>query len=121
MQPSEDADWDDDYQPLSSQGMRPRVLETGRADLVARYLDEGGVPLAEVADRLGFSAPSAFSRWHRVRFGVDGQRGCFGIGGRRGYFGVGGWRGCFGVDGRLAFRHSFHGIPLAPSSLLHLS
>lgn len=46
------------------------VLTQVRRELWARYRDDGGWPLAEVAARLGFSAPSAFSRWHRQQFGV---------------------------------------------------
>jgi len=56
------------------------VLEGVRADLVQRYLGAAagtrhahgpaaGRPLADLAVLLGFSAPSAFSRWHRMRFG----------------------------------------------------
>lgn len=40
-----------------------------RSDLLARYLKEGVRSLAEVSALLGFSAPSAFSRWHRQQFG----------------------------------------------------
>ena len=40
-----------------------------RCDLVARYLKEGARSLGEVSALLGFSAPSAFSRWHRQQFG----------------------------------------------------
>lgn len=53
------------------------LLDGVRADLVARYLDEAGAPraLAELAPLLGFSAHSAFTRWHRERFGIaPGER-----------------------------------------------
>ncbi len=46
-----------------------RLVDTVRRDLMARYRDDGSRPLAEVAVLLGFSAPSAFSRWHRQHFG----------------------------------------------------
>ena len=42
---------------------------------VARYLADGARPLGEVAALLGFSAPSAFSRWHRQRFGRPARQG----------------------------------------------
>jgi AraC-like DNA-binding protein len=53
------------------------VLESVRTELVARSLGTGagtrhaaaGRALADLAPLLGFSAPSAFSRWHRQRFG----------------------------------------------------
>jgi len=41
-----------------------------RNELLSRYLEDGARPLAQVAGLLGFSDPSAFSRWHRNRFGV---------------------------------------------------
>jgi AraC-like DNA-binding protein len=41
-----------------------------RGELLSRYLEDGARPLAEVAGLLGFSDASAFSRWHRNRFGV---------------------------------------------------
>ena len=53
------------------------LLDGVRADLVERYLGaaagprgpKAARPLADLAVLLGFSAPSAFSRWHRQRFG----------------------------------------------------
>ncbi|MBL8326612.1 MAG: AraC family transcriptional regulator ligand-binding domain-containing protein [Rubrivivax sp.] len=58
------------------------VLDSVRGDLVLRYrgtaaasLRRGaGRPLADLAALLGFSAPSAFSRWHRQRFGQPPSR-----------------------------------------------
>ncbi len=44
------------------------IVDAIRCELVARYIDEGTRSLAQVADLLGFSAPSAFSRWHKQRF-----------------------------------------------------
>lgn len=46
-----------------------RLVDGVRSDLLTRYL-EGQRPLAEIAPLLGFSAPSAFSRWHRRQFSV---------------------------------------------------
>ncbi len=45
------------------------VVDTVRGELAASYLDEGRRSLTDVADLLGFSAVSAFSRWHRRQFG----------------------------------------------------
>jgi AraC-like DNA-binding protein len=41
------------------------IIEAVRRELLKRYLDDGSRPLGEVAGLLGFSAPSAFSRWYR--------------------------------------------------------
>lgn len=49
-----------------------QLLDGVRNDLMARYR-QGSRPLAEVSALLGFSAPSAFSRWHRQRFGVSAR------------------------------------------------
>ncbi|MBL8351124.1 MAG: AraC family transcriptional regulator ligand-binding domain-containing protein [Burkholderiaceae bacterium] len=56
-----------------------------RRDLLGRYLAERSRPLTEVSALLGFSAPSAFSRWHREQFGAAassrwGQRASRGAG-----------------------------------------
>jgi AraC-like DNA-binding protein len=40
-----------------------------RAELAESYLESGKGRLADVADLLGFSALSAFSRWHKRHFG----------------------------------------------------
>ena len=47
------------------------VLCAVRADLAARHIRDGNRPLAEIAELLGFSALSAFSRWFRKRFGAS--------------------------------------------------
>lgn len=53
------------------------IVDGARRELAARYVDDGGRPLSEIAALLGFSAPSAFSRWYRQRFGVSAaQRRC---------------------------------------------
>ena len=46
------------------------VVDRVRGELVARYLDDRARPLADIALLLGFSAPSAFARWHRQQFGM---------------------------------------------------
>ncbi len=58
------------------------ILDTERADLVLRLIEDGDRPLKEMAALLGFSAQSAMARWFRGRFGCsitqwrgnDGQR-----------------------------------------------
>ena len=47
------------------------VVDSVRAELVTRYIDNRDRPLASVAELLGFSAHSAFSRWFRHRFGCS--------------------------------------------------
>lgn len=46
------------------------VVQSLRQELLDRYLAEGAQSLTTVSALLGFSSPSAFSRWHRERFGV---------------------------------------------------
>lgn len=46
------------------------LVDAVRADLATGYLGDAARPIGEIAALLGFSAPSAFSRWHRQRFGV---------------------------------------------------
>jgi len=70
----------------SSVGMYPRALhrhlardgetfssivDAARADLAQRYVKDRGRSLSDVAYLLGFSGPSAFSRWFRERFGCS--------------------------------------------------
>jgi AraC-like DNA-binding protein len=47
------------------------IMDSVRAELVTRYIDNRGRPLALVAELLGFSALSAFSRWFRNEFGCS--------------------------------------------------
>lgn len=55
---------------LAAEGTSFSALVNGlRRDLLSRYLDDGSCSLGEVAALLGFSEPSAFSRWHRQQFG----------------------------------------------------
>lgn len=46
-----------------------QIVQEVRMGLTVQYLEESDRPLAEVAELLGFSALSAFSRWHRTHFG----------------------------------------------------
>ena len=47
------------------------LMDSVRAELVTRYIDNRDRPLASVAELLGFSALSAFSRWFRAQFGCS--------------------------------------------------
>jgi AraC-like DNA-binding protein len=59
---------------LSAEGTTfSELVDSLRNDLLARHLAEHGRPLAEVSALLGFSAPSAFARWHRARFGTSAR------------------------------------------------
>jgi len=49
------------------------VVDEVRGELLSRYVEDGARPLGEVSALLGFSAPSAFSRWHRNRFGASAR------------------------------------------------
>jgi len=51
------------------------VMNTVRRELAAHYTEDPTRPLSQVAELLGFSALSAFSRWYKQQFGeVAGQR-----------------------------------------------
>ena len=59
---------------LAAEGTTFSALIDGmRADLLQRYLAEGARSLSEVSALLGFSEPSAFSRWHRRLFGAPAR------------------------------------------------
>jgi AraC-like DNA-binding protein len=47
------------------------ILSTTRARLAERYLPNERYSLTDVSQLLGFSAPSAFSRWFRGQFGTS--------------------------------------------------
>jgi len=51
------------------------IVEAVRVELAGRYVADARRTLAEVSSLLGFSAPSAFSRWYRRRFGDTATRG----------------------------------------------
>lgn len=44
-----------------------------RKELAARYVFESNRSLTEVAELLGFSAPSSFSRWYQMQFGCSAK------------------------------------------------
>ncbi|NMG76440.1 helix-turn-helix domain-containing protein [Aromatoleum diolicum] len=45
------------------------ILDGARRDLAVKYLSNSQRPLKDLAELLGFSEPSAFSRWFSSRFG----------------------------------------------------
>lgn len=47
------------------------LVAAERGELATRYVEGTERPLSEVAALLGFTAPSAFSRWHVAEFGVS--------------------------------------------------
>jgi AraC-like DNA-binding protein len=47
------------------------LVDSVRAELVTRHIENGDRSLASVAELLGFSALSAFSRWFKTRFGCS--------------------------------------------------
>jgi AraC-like DNA-binding protein len=47
------------------------IVQRARMTLCHRYLEHDDRRLAEAAELLGFSAPSAFSRWHRIQYGCS--------------------------------------------------
>lgn len=47
-----------------------RLVDDMRRELLGQYRDDGQRSLSEVAMLLGFSELSAFSRWHRQKFGA---------------------------------------------------
>jgi len=47
------------------------LLDAARTELVTRYVENRERPLSAIAELLGFSALSAFSRWFRQKFGCS--------------------------------------------------
>jgi len=47
------------------------IVDTERAELAARLVEDRTTPLAGMAELLGFSAQSAMARWFRQRFGCS--------------------------------------------------
>lgn len=47
------------------------LLQSVRSELVLRQVQDSDLPLAEVAQLLGFAAPAAFSHWFRSTFGCS--------------------------------------------------
>ena len=60
------------YRHLAREGKTfSSLMDSVRAELVTRYIDNRDRPLASLAELLRFSALSAFSRWFRTRFGCS--------------------------------------------------
>ncbi len=60
---------------LDAQGMRfSGLLDEARSDLALRYLQNPNHSLTLISELLGFSAPSAFTRWFRVKFSCAPQQ-----------------------------------------------
>jgi AraC-like DNA-binding protein len=47
------------------------ILDAVRGELVPRYLERRERQLSEISSLLGFSEPSAFTRWFRSKFGCS--------------------------------------------------
>jgi len=47
------------------------IVDTARAELAARLVEDRTTPAADMAELLGFSAQSAMARWFRHRFGCS--------------------------------------------------
>jgi AraC-like DNA-binding protein len=63
------------YRHLAREGESfSSLMDSVRAELAARYIDNSDRPLYAVAELLGFSALSAFSRWFRGRFGCSASQ-----------------------------------------------
>ncbi|HSV79181.1 MAG TPA: AraC family transcriptional regulator [Ramlibacter sp.] len=59
---------------LAEQGQSfSSILNEIRMELATRHVMESDRPLTEVAMLLGFSAPSAFSRWYHAQFGCSAK------------------------------------------------
>ncbi|TDN63163.1 AraC family transcriptional regulator [Paraburkholderia sp. BL10I2N1] len=50
------------------------ILDEVRSELALRYLERAQRPISEVSGLLGFTEPSAFSRWFRTTFGCNPSR-----------------------------------------------
>jgi AraC-like DNA-binding protein len=60
------------HRQLAREGMTfSSILDHVRVDLARRHIEDGGLPLSEVAHLLGFSELSGFSRWFRALFGCS--------------------------------------------------
>jgi AraC-like DNA-binding protein len=60
------------HRQLAAEGQSfSSLLDDTRAALAERYLAADRYSLTEVSELLGFTAPSAFSRWFRQQFGVS--------------------------------------------------
>jgi len=60
------------HRKLAAEGQSfSAIVHTTREALAERYLSADRYSQTDVSDLLGFTAPSAFSRWFRQRFGVS--------------------------------------------------
>jgi AraC-like DNA-binding protein len=60
------------YRHLAREGQTfSSVMDSVRAELVTRYIENRDRSLASVSELLGFSALSAFSRWFKSQFGCS--------------------------------------------------
>ena len=60
------------HRQLAAEGQSfSAIVHTTREALAERYLSADRYSQTDVSDLLGFTAPSAFSRWFRQRFGVS--------------------------------------------------
>ena len=60
------------HRQLAAEGQSfSAIVHTTREALAERYLAADRYSLTDVSELLGFTAPSAFSRWFRQRFGVS--------------------------------------------------
>lgn len=50
------------------------LVNEHRRDMAVQLLQNPSRPLAQVSELLGFSAPSAFSRWYRGQFGTSARK-----------------------------------------------
>lgn len=63
------------HQRLSAQGLNyTQILNEVRRQWADRYRETQDRPLSELAEILGFSSLSAFSRWHRTQYGSSMSR-----------------------------------------------
>ncbi|MCZ4316585.1 AraC family transcriptional regulator [Comamonadaceae bacterium G21597-S1] len=63
------------HRRLDAEGLSfSALLDQVRADLVQSHLRESDLPLAEVAEMLGFSRLSSFSHWFQRRFGCSASQ-----------------------------------------------
>lgn len=61
------------------------LVDEHRRGLATQFMQDQSRPLAQVSELLGFSAPSAFSRWYRGQFGRSARSvrtGCVAINGQ---------------------------------------
>ena len=62
------------HRRLATQGETfTSVLNATRAGLAERYIANPGYSLTDISELLGFSTPSAFSRWFRAQFGTSAR------------------------------------------------